>query len=114
MWLLENAYDEQLGEVMGEWGKSRSFSITGGVRQSCVLSPRLFTAVLERALRQWRTEIENASFDLGDARDNLVDLRFADDILLFANSGPDAAQILDKFVTAVGKVGLRLSTKRSY
>ena len=47
VWLLENAYDEQLGEVMGEWGKSRSFSITGGVRQGCVLSPRLFSAVLE-------------------------------------------------------------------
>ena len=36
-----------------------------------------------------------------------MDLRFADDILLFANSGPDVAQILDKFVKAVGKVGLR-------
>ena len=83
VWLLENAYDEQLGEVMGEWGKSRSFSITGGVRQGCVLSPRLFTAVLEWALRQWRTEIGNAGFDLGDALDNLVDLRFADDILFF-------------------------------
>jgi len=38
-----------------------------------------------------------------------VDLRFADDILLFANSGPEMAQILDKFVKAVGKVGLRLN-----
>ena len=61
VWLLENAYDEQFGEVMGEWGKSRSFSITGGVRQGCVLSPRLFSAVLEWALSQWKTEIGNAS-----------------------------------------------------
>ena len=113
VWLLENACDEQLGEVMGEWGKSRSFSITGGVRQGCVLSPRLFTAVLEWALRQWRTEIGNAGFDLGDALDNLVDLRFADDILLFANSGPEVAQILDKFVKAVGKVGLRLNVDKT-
>ena len=113
VWLLENAYDEQLGEVMGKWGKSRSFSITGGVRQGCVLSPRLFTAVLEWALRQWRTEIGNAGFDLGDALDNLVDLRFADDILLFANSGPEVAQILDKFVKAVGKVGLRLNVDKT-
>ena len=98
---------------MGEWGKSRSFSITGGVRQGCVLSPRLFTAVLEWALRQWRTEIGNAGFDLGDAFDNLVDLRFADDILLFANSGPEVAQIWDKFVKAVGKVGLRLNVDKT-
>ena len=89
MWLLENAYDEQLGEVMGEWvRKNRSFSITGGVRQGCVLSPRLFSAVLEWALGQWRTEIGNAGFDLGDALGNLVDLRFADDILLFAKFWP--------------------------
>ena len=114
MWLLENAYDEQLGEVMGEWvRKNRSFSITGGVRQGCVLSPRLFSAVLEWALGQWRTEIGNAGFDLGDALGNLVDLRFADDILLFANSGPEVAQILDKFVKAVGKVGLRLNVEKA-
>ena len=83
VWLLRNdAYDEQLGEVMGEWGnlKNRSFSITGGVQQRCVFSPRLFRAVPERALRQWKTETGNAGFDLGDALDNLVDLRFADDI----------------------------------
>ena len=60
-------------------------------------------------MREWTGEIGNAGFDLGDALNNLVDLRFADDILLFANSGPETAQILDKFVKAVGKVGLRLN-----
>jgi len=85
------------------------------VCDKAVLSPRLFSAVLEWALRQWRTEIGNAGFDLGDALGNLVDLRFADDILLFANSGPEVAQILAKFVKAVGKVGLRLNVdKTSY
>ena len=43
----------------------------------------------------------------------MVDLRFADDILLFANSGPEVAQILDKFVKAVGKVGLRLNVDKT-
>ena len=113
VWLLENAYAEQIGEVMGEWGKSRRFSITGGVRQGCVLSPRLFSAVLQWALQQWRREIGHAGFDLGDNLGNLVDLRFADDILLFANSGPEVAEILDKFVKAVGKVGLRLNIDKT-
>ena len=106
-------YAEQIGEVMGEWGKNRRFSITGGVRQGCVLSPRLFSAVLQWALQQWRTEIGHAGFDLGDNLGNLVDLRFADDILLFANSGPEVAEILDKFVKAVGKVGLRLNIDKT-
>ena len=39
VWLLHNAHDEQLDEVMGEWGESRSFSITGGVRQDSVFMP---------------------------------------------------------------------------
>ena len=34
-------------------------------------------------------------------------------ILLFANSGPEVAQILDKFVRAVGKVGLRLNVDKT-
>ena len=111
--LLENAYAEQMREVMGEWGKSRRFSITGGVRQGCVLSPRLFSAVPQWAKQQWRTEIGHAGFDLGDNLGNLVDLSFADDILLFANSGPEVAQILDKFVKATGKAGLRLNVDKT-
>ena len=82
---------------MGEWVRSRSFSITSGVRQGCVLSPRLFSALLQWVLRQRGTEIGNADFDLGDALGNLVDLRFADDILLFADSNPELAQIFDTF-----------------
>ena len=44
---------------------------------------------------------------------NLVDLRSADDILLFANYGPEVAQIVDKFVRVVGKVGLRLNVDKT-
>ena len=96
-----------------EWGKSRSFSITGGVRQGCFFSLQLLSAVLEWPLRKWKQQIGNAGFDLGDALDNLVDLRFADNILLFANSGPEVARILDKFVKAVGKVGLPLNVDKT-
>ena len=34
------------------------------------------------------------------------ELRFANDILLFANSGPEAAQFLEKLIAAVGRAGL--------
>ena len=33
--------------------------------------------------------------------------------MLFANSGPEVAEILDKFVKAVGQVGLRLNTDKT-
>ena len=99
IWLLQHIYDQQIGEVVGEWGRSRSFAMTAGVKQGCVLSPRLFSATLEWALRSWKNASQGAGIDLGDGLPNLMELRFADDILLFANSGPEAAQLLDKLIT---------------
>ena len=81
-------------------------------KQGCVLSPRLFSATLEWALRNWKNASQGAGIDLGDGLPNLMELRFADDILLFANSGPEAAQLLDKLITAVGRAGLILNAEK--
>lgn len=62
------------------------------MRQRCDLRPRLFIEVLESALRQWRIEMGNAGLHLGDTLDNLVDLRFLDDILLFPSFGLEVAR----------------------
>ena len=113
IWLLQHIYDQQIGEVVGEWGRSRNFAITAGVKQGCVLSPRLFSATLEWALRSWENASQGAGIDLGDGLPNLMELRFADDILLFANSGPEAAQLLDKLITAVGRAGLILNAEKN-
>ena len=63
---------------------SRDFNIHAGVRQGCVLSPRLFCSVLQHAMCKWRSQHLNSGLDLHDGLANLLDLRFADDILLFA------------------------------
>ena len=42
-----------------------------------------------------------------------MELRFADDILLFANSGPKIAQFLHKLIVAVGRAGLILNAEKS-
>ena len=57
--------------------------MTSGVRQGCVLSPRKFSAVLQWAINGWRRDVPLKGFDLGDGQPALLDLRFADDILLF-------------------------------
>ena len=46
VWTKQNVYTGQLGQIQGDTGDSRVFPITAGVRQGCVLSPRLFTAIL--------------------------------------------------------------------
>ena len=44
--LLVSAYDEQLGEVMGKWGKTAVFH-NSRMRHGPALNPRLFIAVLD-------------------------------------------------------------------
>ena len=87
--MIQNLYRDQQGQVVGSNGCSRSFAIHGGVRQGCVLSPRLFCSVLEMSMANWRDEME----------------RFADDILIFG--------LLDKLVENVSAVGLQLNTQKT-
>ena len=100
VWILQNLYFCQHGEVTGQGGNSRSFQINAGVRQGCVLSPKMFSSVLDWAMSKWRRWAEGCSFgfDLGDGLPPLLDLRFADDILIFANSPHEIITLLDKLV----------------
>ena len=66
IWMLQNLYRNQEGQVFANDVCSRSFPIRGGVRQGCVLSPRLFNSVLEMAMACWRASVEHLSLDLRD------------------------------------------------
>ena len=46
IWILQCLYHDQTGVVRDGAGASRKFDILSGVRQGCVLSPRLFCAAL--------------------------------------------------------------------
>ena len=112
IWNLQCAYYEQLGQVRGDSVDSRSFEILGGVRQGCVLSARLFTAVLQWAMSRWREKVRGHGINLEDGGDNLIDLRFADDLLLFAKTAAEASWLLDTLVVELGAVGLILNAKK--
>ena len=59
-----------------------------GVGQGRVLSPKLLTCVLQCAMANWRRRatVFDIGIDLNDGMPNFLDLRFADDICLFAPS----------------------------
>ena len=97
---------------MGDWGRSREFSITAGVRQGCVLSPRLFCCVLQWAMDRWRSRVGPAGIDLRDDMRRLLDLRFADDILLFATSWQELSLLIDALVEELARVGLILNVSK--
>ena len=113
VWILQCVYFGQCGEVVGDMGQNSKFNITGGVRQGCVLSPRLFCSVLPWAMREWRAEVGNVGFNLMDGGPNLLDLRFADDILVFGRSRVEAGNLLDALVKHLDRVGLLLNTDKT-
>ena len=111
--ILQLLYDNQRGQVITDTAESREFDIRRGVRQGCVLSLRLFCSVLEWALDKWRMRVRTEGIDLEDGGDPLLDLRFADDILVFATSSQQAAYLLDELVVALADVGLILNQDKT-
>ena len=87
---LSHGISEHLGWILQTpiqtWVKfwahpPRAFSITGSVRQGCILSPRLKKMLFcWWAMLDWRSE---NSFNLNNGFGTLFDLRFADDILFW-------------------------------
>ena len=113
VWALRLIYWEQKGQIITKQDTSREFDIKAGVRQGCVLSPRLFSCVLEVALKKWREQLQDGGLDFGDGGIPLLDLRFADDILFFATSSVEAARMVDALVTCLKEVGLALNASKT-
>ena len=106
VWILQNLYYQQRGKIVGSMVGSFEFDIAAGVRQGCVLSPRLICSILEWALSKCRPQCHGVGYDFQDGGFSLLDLRFADDILIFAKSYEEIGHVLDMLVDALGQVGL--------
>ena len=85
------------------------------MRQGCVVSPKLFSALLHWAMSKWRAWAAGRSsgFDLGDDLPPLLDLRFADGTLTFARSSHEIMMLLDKLVEFLGDAGLKLHAEKT-
>ena len=113
IWILQCVYFGQTGVVREHDTDSCGFNVRGGVRQGCVLSPRLFSSVLEMALSSWRAKMEAEGLSLEDGLKPLLDLRFADDILLFCTTLDKTCLLLDELVASLAQVGLTLNLKKT-
>ena len=100
--LLKTLYHEQASTVLaGE--ESRAFSLERGVKQGDPVSSLLFLAVMEVIFRKLKKKWGKLNLRrtgayygvvIDDERDPLTNLRFADDILLFATSRRDIAKMI--------------------
>ena len=106
---LQRLYASQTGTVIaGE--SSREFAILRESRQGDPISPILFNAVLEMILRpcieKWKTK--KWGWSLSEDSANLLNLRFADDLLLLGRSVFQVQAMLEDVGNAAKQVGLEL------
>ena len=113
IWLLQMTYANQKGQVLSNTDTSHEFDICAGVRQGCVLSPRLFCSVLQLAMGRWRSQLEHLGLNLGDGMSHLLDPRFAGDRLLFGESAQAVGSMLDALVACLEQVGLKLNASKT-
>ncbi|KAK6740981.1 hypothetical protein RB195_009058 [Necator americanus] len=80
-----------------------------GVRQGDTISPKIFTAILENALRKLEWDDMGVKFD----GRQLHPLRFADDIVLMTPSISQAERMLNEFDETFGCIGLQLNLQKT-
>ena len=82
--LLRNLYAGQEETVRTGHGTTDWFQIGKGVRQGCILSPRLFNLYAEYIMQNAR--LDEAQAEIKIARRNISNLRYADNTTLMAES----------------------------
>lgn len=85
------------------------FNIRRGVKQGDPLSPKIFIAVLQNIMKDLRWDKKGINID----GNNLSNLRFADDIVLFAKSSKQLQEMLIELNVASENIGLQLNTSKT-
>ncbi|XP_013383867.1 uncharacterized protein LOC106154146 [Lingula anatina] len=83
--------------------------IKKGVRQGDTISPKLFTAALERIFRDLDWQDKGINID----GTRLNHLRFADDIIIVADDAKDLEEMLEALADESAKSGLKMNTSKT-
>ena len=96
-------------------GEEHTFPITRGVRQTDLLSPLFFNALLEFVIQDWLCGVGDKGIALTaeDAQERLTNVRYADDLLLFSRSRAGAVTLLNQFVIFLRKCGLEINQQKT-
>ena len=109
--LLRNLYAGQKATVRTGHGTTDWFQIGKGVRQGCILSPRLFNFYAEYIMRNAGLEESQAGIKI--AGRNINHLQYADDTTLMAESEEELKSLLMKVKEESEKAGLKLNIQKT-
>ena len=117
--LLRKIYKDQKASVHSD-EESEIFDIQKGSKQCDPMSSLLFNTVLQYALKsviqRWQEKKGMGIYLSDQERDCLTNLRFADDVMLFATSKGQIRSMMCEFKDATEKVGTQDSpqTRRKF
>ena len=102
--ILRNLYAGQEATVITGHGRTDWFQIGKGVRQGCILSPRLFNLYAEYILRNTGLDESQAGMNIAGRNIN---------ILRYAKSEEELKSLLMKVKEESEKVGLKLNIQKT-
>ena len=108
MRIMQELYWKQSAAIRVENGLSAEFPIKRGVRQGCVLSPKLFNLYTEFIFR----EAEDLPGCLVGGK-NFNNLPYADDTVLMAESESELQNIVDTVRSDSERCGLKMNVKKT-
>ena len=108
--LLQALYKQSQSTVRVNGDLTDWFATTVGVRQGCVLSPQLFNILLELVMLYATHEVCIGANIQGKQINNL---RFADDIVLMAESADDLQVLVDRVQDSSCNFGLKINIAKT-
>ena len=107
--LLLDLYAHQHGRVSG----SKLFAIHRGVKQGDVISSIIFNATIEFVFQRWKTRLRSHGWLLDSRYLRLTNIRYADDMMIFAKSASELCEMLELLHDELDAVGLEMHSSKS-
>ena len=98
---------------MGGVNDSKQFPIERGVKQSDILSPMLFNAIMEVLIQRWKQRMIDRGWLVDVNLPRLQATRFADDVILYARPRDEAEEMLLLFQIELASMRLQLNMKKA-
>ncbi|KER26552.1 hypothetical protein T265_06196 [Opisthorchis viverrini] len=98
--IMRSLYSQTSGRVRVYGELSKSFRTQSGVRQGCPLSPFLFNFVIDEIMRRTLEGLQNPGVQIA-SEENLVDLEYADDIVLMFEDKEKTQVFLDELTKVI-------------
>ncbi|KAJ2946814.1 hypothetical protein O0L34_g16138 [Tuta absoluta] len=104
--LIQNLYLDGTSFVKLENQNSKSFHTERGVRQGCILSPKLFNLYGEHIMRK---ALDGWDGGIAVGGHKITNLRYADDMTIVASSEIEMASLLKKIEMESALLGLKIN-----